>query len=51
MSICKQLIEMNGGYIRVDSEVLVGTSVSVTLPWVCGYEAIGGEAVPHALTE
>ncbi|WP_054939513.1 sensor histidine kinase [Paenibacillus ihuae] len=35
LSICKQLIEMYGGQIKVDSEVQVGTTVSVTLPWVC----------------
>ncbi|WP_339316715.1 ATP-binding protein [Paenibacillus sp. FSL R10-2734] len=34
LSICKQLIEMYGGHIKVDSEVRVGTSVIVTLPWV-----------------
>lgn len=34
LSICKQLIEMYGGQINVDSEVQVGTSVRVTLPWV-----------------
>ncbi|WP_218918891.1 sensor histidine kinase [Paenibacillus borealis] len=35
LSICKQLIEMYGGRIRVDSELQAGTSVRVTLPWVC----------------
>lgn len=35
LSICKQLIEMYGGHIRVDSEPQAGTSVRVTLPWVC----------------
>jgi len=34
LSICKQLIEMYGGQIKVDSEVQVGTSVMVILPWV-----------------
>ncbi|KAA1177528.1 GHKL domain-containing protein [Paenibacillus sp. B2(2019)] len=37
LSICKQLIEMYGGQIKVDSEVQVGTSVMVILPWVNDY--------------
>ncbi|MEK4036498.1 ATP-binding protein [Paenibacillus sp. FSL L8-0493] len=37
LSICKQLIEMYGGHIMVDSEVQVGTSVRVILPWVYDY--------------
>lgn len=37
LSICKQLIEMYGGQIKVDSEVQVGTSVMVILPWVNEY--------------
>ncbi|WP_313640148.1 ATP-binding protein [Paenibacillus sp.] len=37
LSICKQLIEMYGGHIKVDSEVQVGTSVMVILPWVSDY--------------
>ena len=37
LSICKQLIEMYGGKIKVDSEVQVGTSVMVILPWVNDY--------------
>ncbi|OZQ63321.1 hypothetical protein CA600_19605 [Paenibacillus sp. VTT E-133280] len=37
LSICKQLIEMYGGQIKVDSEVQVGTSVMVTLPWANDY--------------
>lgn len=41
LSICKQLIEMYGGTIRVDSEVQVGTSVTVTLPWVCDAVCVG----------
>lgn len=34
LSICKQLIEMYGGRIEVDSELQAGTSVRVILPWV-----------------
>lgn len=34
LSICKQLVEVYGGRIRIDSEVHTGTTVSVTLPWV-----------------
>ncbi|MBY3619816.1 GHKL domain-containing protein [Acinetobacter sp. CUI P1] len=37
LSICKQLIEVYGGQIKVDSEVQVGTSVMVILPWVNDY--------------
>ncbi|WHY20750.1 ATP-binding protein [Paenibacillus sp. G2S3] len=37
LSICKQLIELYGGQIKVDSEVQVGTSVMVFLPWVIDY--------------
>jgi two-component system sporulation sensor kinase A len=37
LSICKQLIEMYGGQIQVDSEVQVGTSVMVILPWINDY--------------
>jgi signal transduction histidine kinase len=37
LSICKQLIEMYGGQIKVHSEVQVGTSVMVILPWVNDY--------------
>jgi two-component system sporulation sensor kinase A len=40
LSICKQLIEMYGGQIKVDSEVQVGTSVMVILPWVNDYHQI-----------
>lgn len=40
LSICKQLIEMYGGQIKVDSEVEVGTSVMVILPWVNDYHHI-----------
>ncbi|WP_449601469.1 sensor histidine kinase [Paenibacillus sp. Marseille-Q9583] len=40
LSICKQLIEMYGGQIKVDSEVEVGTSVMVILPWVNDYRHI-----------
>lgn len=32
LSICKQLIEMQGGQIKVHSEVQVGTTVSIILP-------------------
>ncbi|CAM4445117.1 sensor histidine kinase [Paenibacillus typhae] len=34
LSICKQLIEMYGGQIQVNSELNVGTSVKVSLPLV-----------------
>nr|WP_275591241.1 ATP-binding protein [Paenibacillus sp. 19GGS1-52] len=34
LSICKQLIEMYGGRIQIDSEVRIGTNVTVILPWV-----------------
>jgi two-component system sporulation sensor kinase A len=37
LSICKQLIEMYGGHIRIDSEIQAGTTVSVILPWVNDY--------------
>lgn len=39
LSICKQLIEMYGGQIQVNSELNVGTSVKVSLPLVSGYAA------------
>ncbi|MDF9841660.1 MULTISPECIES: ATP-binding protein [unclassified Paenibacillus] len=39
LSICKQLIEMYGGQIQVNSEIKVGTSVKVSLPWVSDYAA------------
>ncbi len=34
LSICKQLIEMYGGRIQIDSDVRIGTNVTVILPWV-----------------
>lgn len=34
LSICRQLIEMYGGRIAIESIVQVGTTVTVILPWV-----------------
>lgn len=34
LSICKQLIEMYGGRIDIDSTVWAGTTVTVVLPWI-----------------
>ncbi|MBY0013653.1 HAMP domain-containing histidine kinase [Paenibacillus typhae] len=39
LSICKQLIEMYGGQIQVNSEIKAGTNVKVSLPWVSDYAA------------
>ncbi|OBZ16605.1 nitrogen regulation protein NR(II) [Bacillus sp. FJAT-26390] len=34
LSICKQLIEMYGGRIQIESELGLGTTVTIILPWV-----------------
>ncbi|WP_249899402.1 ATP-binding protein [Paenibacillus sp. PK3_47] len=34
LSICRQLIEMYGGRIVIDSTIHVGTTVTIILPWI-----------------
>lgn len=42
LSICRQLIEMYGGRIKVESEVWAGTRVMVVLPWMRDVAEISG---------
>jgi signal transduction histidine kinase len=52
LTICKRLVEMQGGTITVESEVGMGSAFTITIPYAIGTEEEGlgylvrAEAVP-----